>query len=79
MKWDDEARARVAGMKRAGMTTKQIAERMGVTPSTIGNMCSKVKAYSRLDHSRGRMAKSRGRLMSACLSPASPEELTRSE
>lgn len=54
MTWDDETRARAAGMKRAGMTNKQIAVRLGVTERSVAHICSKAGAYRRLDHSKTR-------------------------
>lgn len=53
MIWDDETRARAAGMKRAGMTNKQIAAWLGTTASAVENICHKMKAYRRLDHTGG--------------------------
>ena len=53
MTWDDETRARAAGMKRAGMTNKQIAARLGTTASSVAHACSRIGAYRRLDHARG--------------------------
>lgn len=44
MTWDDETRARAAGMKRAGMTNKQIAVRLGVTERSVAHICSKAGA-----------------------------------
>jgi transposase len=53
MTWDDETKARAAGMKRAGMTNKQIAERLGCTLKQAIHICGKMKAYRRLDHRTG--------------------------
>ena len=53
MTWDDETKARAAGMKRAGMTNKQIAERMGCTVPAVRQVCSRIGAYRRLDHRTG--------------------------
>ncbi len=53
MTWDDETRARAAGMKRAGMTNRQIADRLGVTVAAVQNQCKKQKAYRWLDHRTG--------------------------
>lgn len=53
-KWTDEDLARIAGMKRAGMSSKAIAERMGTTVSAINKLRAKTGAYARLDHSRAR-------------------------
>lgn len=54
----DEERALLAGMKRAGMTTKQIAARLGWTPGRVQREALKLKAYARLDHKPGRLHKS---------------------
>jgi len=35
MIWTDETRAIAAGMRRAGMTTQQIADRLGTTRSVV--------------------------------------------
>jgi transposase len=53
MIWDDETKARAAGMKRAGMTNKQIAARLGTTVAAVTSVCHKAKAYRRLNHSGG--------------------------
>jgi len=53
MIWTDEDKAVAAGMKRAGMTAKQIAARMGTTVGDVQRQCRKVKAFSRLDHLGG--------------------------
>lgn len=52
-RWSDEDKTLIAGMKRAGMTNKAIAERMGTTPGMIEQIRSKRKAYRRLDHKGG--------------------------
>lgn len=49
--WTDEDRALIAGMKRAGISNKAIAERMGATERSIAHVVATVKAYRRLDHS----------------------------
>ena len=76
MTWDDEARARVAGMKRAGMTNKQIAERLGTTPGMVSNVASKAKAYCKLVHRTGKARNSAGRLALARWHACAIEELT---
>jgi len=53
MTWDDETRARAAGMKRAGMTNKQIADRLGTTAAAVSKACGMIGAYRRLNHAGG--------------------------
>lgn len=52
--WTDEEKALAAGMRRSGMTAKQIAARLGCTPSEAARRCRKLGAYARLDHKPGR-------------------------
>jgi len=47
--WDEELLARAAGMKRAGLSTATIAERLGVTLKSVTNRLSKIGARRRLD------------------------------
>lgn len=49
----DEDKARIVGMKRAGIRVRVIAERFGVTESAIANVCSRARAFHRLDHKSG--------------------------
>jgi len=53
MIWTDEDKAVAAGMKRAGMTAKQIAARLGRSIPDVRNQCRKVKAFCHLDHRPG--------------------------
>lgn len=43
MKWDPETAARAAGMKRAGFTNKQIAERLGKTISSVSTRFARTR------------------------------------
>ena len=51
--WTPEERALAAGMKRAGMTNKQIAKRLGRTPQAVGIRCCRQGSHRRLDGSGG--------------------------
>ena len=51
--WTAEDLAIVASMKRAKMTNRDIAKRLGRTEGAIMQACHKLKAYRRLDHRRG--------------------------
>lgn len=51
--WTAEDLAIVAGMKRAKMTNRDIAKRLGRTEGAILQACHKLKAYRRLDHHSG--------------------------
>ena len=52
--WDAEMVARAAGLKRAGFTTKVIAERLGVSASAVKNRMYRGGVQSRLDGRHGR-------------------------
>jgi hypothetical protein len=52
--WDAETFARAAGLKRAGFTTKQIAEKLGVSVSAVKNRMYRSGVHSRLDGRWGR-------------------------
>ena len=49
--WTDEMIAIAAGMKRAGLTNKVIAARLGVTASAVIGKCNRVGVHRRLDGS----------------------------
>lgn len=51
---DEETITRIVGMKRAGITTPVIAQRVGLTRNVVARICRKVGAYAKLDHSSGR-------------------------
>jgi hypothetical protein len=51
--WDAEMVARAAGLKRAGFTTKAIAERLGVTAKAVANRMYRAGARVRLDGKSG--------------------------
>lgn len=51
--WNTEMVARAAGLKRAGFTNKEIAERLGVTKNAVAARMHLAKAHARLD-GRGR-------------------------
>jgi hypothetical protein len=51
--WDAEMVARAAGLKRAGFTTKVIAERLGVTEKAVSNRMHRAGARVRLDGKSG--------------------------
>lgn len=42
--WTDEMRATAAGMKRAGLPTKVIAARLGVSPSSVAHCLTRIGA-----------------------------------
>lgn len=44
--WTEEMRATAAGMKRAGLPTKVIAARLGVTPSAVQACLARLGARS---------------------------------
>jgi len=56
---DDEMRAIAAGMKRAGLTNRAIAERLGISLRAAKTLCVSLGAKRRLDgkggayHNRG--------------------------
>lgn len=50
---DDETRARIAGMKRAGITMAEIAKRLGLTLAEVRRISRAAGAYTHLDHRRG--------------------------
>lgn len=52
--WTDEERAILAGMKRARMTTAQIAKRLGRTVTAVAHEAYALKAKRRLDGQGGR-------------------------
>lgn len=52
--WDEEMVARAVGMKRAGMTNKDIAERLGVSIGSVVGRMNRAKAKRRLDGRGGR-------------------------
>jgi transposase len=52
--WDEEMLARAAGMKRAGMTNKDIAARLGVSVGSVIGRMSRAGAKRRLDGRGGR-------------------------
>jgi transposase len=47
--WDEEMVARAVGMKRAGMTNKDIAARLGVSIGSVIGRMSRAGAKRRLD------------------------------
>lgn len=58
--WTEEMKATAAGMKRAGLPTKTIAARLGVTPGAVQGCLARLGARKTLDghyttHRMGRM------------------------
>lgn len=51
--WTDEMLAIAAGMKRAGLSNKVIAERLGVSVHAVSNRLNRAKATRRLDKRPG--------------------------
>ena len=49
MQTDDEMRAIAAGMKRAGLTNRAIAERRGISTRAAKTLCASLGAKRRLD------------------------------
>jgi hypothetical protein len=47
--WTDEMIATLAGMKRAGLSAKIIAARLGVTEAAVALKCNRIGAHCRLD------------------------------
>jgi len=54
VKWTDESRAIVAGMKRAGLSNTVIAARLGCTAKAVTYQAGKMGARRRLDGNGGR-------------------------
>ena len=53
MQTDDEMRAIAAGMKRAGLTNRAIAERLGISLQAAKTLCARLGAKRRLDGKGG--------------------------
>lgn len=51
--WTEEMLAIAVGMKRAGLSHKAIAERLGVTVCAVANRLNRAKARRRLDKRPG--------------------------
>lgn len=47
--WTDEMTAIAAGMKRAGLSAKTIAKRLGVTPDAVACKAKRIGARANLD------------------------------
>jgi len=54
-RWTEEMKTLAVGMKRAGMSNKAIAARLGTTPKAVGSMTAKLKARRRLDGKGGQV------------------------
>jgi transposase len=64
--WDEEMLARAAGMKRAGMTNKDIAARLGVSVGSVVGRMNRAGAKRHLDgHKGGRTHISSRRILDA--------------
>jgi len=61
--WTDEMTATAAGMKRAGLSCCQIADRLGVDPQQVKRRCYKVGARSSLRIGPGAKDGKPGRIM----------------
>ena len=57
--WTPEMDATVAGMKRAGLRQRMIAERLGLPVTAIQDRARKLGAYAKLDHKQGPAAQRR--------------------
>jgi len=53
--WDEEMLARAAGMKRAGIPTAAIAERLGVSIGSVANRLSRLGVRRKLNGGVGRL------------------------
>ncbi len=73
--WTEEEIATLAGMKRAKMTNKQIAARLGKTDNQVRRQLAKIKAYRNLDHKRGQVTKN-GAIMARVTGITALEELS---
>lgn len=51
--WTEEMLAIAVGMKRAGLSNKAIAERLGITAHAVSSRLSRAKATRRLDKRPG--------------------------
>jgi DNA-binding transcriptional MerR regulator len=60
--WDDELLARAAGLKRAGFTLKQIAEKLDKPEGSVKLRLSRIGAKRRLNGNGGRGPKPIGRI-----------------
>lgn len=54
--WDPETVARAVGLKRAGFSSKYIAEKLGKTPHAVQSKLKRVGAKRRLDGHGGNMS-----------------------
>lgn len=59
--WTAEMVATAAGMKRAGLSSKAIADRLGVSVAAVTAKMSRTKVRRRLDGQPGRIIKSNNR------------------
>ena len=70
--WTDEMKATAAGMKRAGLTTKAIAARLGITEKAVSHKMHQMRA--RRTSPKGPKAVKPGRVMSTHLIRVDDEE-----
>ena len=61
--WTDEMKATAAGMKRAGLSNKVIAARLGVSEKAVQGCTSRLGAKRTLDYRRTRSTLKWGRLV----------------
>jgi hypothetical protein len=60
--WTEEMKATAAGMKRAGLTTKAIAARLGITEKAVSHKLHQMRARKRLDGKPSPMSPRWGRI-----------------
>lgn len=57
-KWTEEEVTTLAGMKRAGLSAKIIAARLGRTEHAVAVKSKQIKSYQKLSHKGGGVSKS---------------------
>ena len=62
IQWTNEMLATLAGMKRAGITTKAIATRLGISTASVQKKACELHAHRRLDGHSGGFSPPAGRL-----------------